>query len=349
MSGLPDGRPPGSKPQVSYLKPTNFNQGVSGDVFFIWDIKNVKYAVVHYIDELTDYHVGAMDFDPSSDWAADVLCRLWYDVFGPPDSLTTDGGTEFQGCLARLNELFGVQHDIVPDQAKWRLGHAERHGSIVKTGRNTPLPGSLMAQITSGKVKFKLNEAITQEEALRRADRIRAAAIEACHWLDAHEGLRRALAARSRPPQYELIREGTAVYVYDPPVNKRGLARRLQDNVSWSGPAIVVCVERNGTIPKKIWVRLRSRVKAYPLEKIRLATADEMISADFIVGALKDLEGELNEGKLQVADIEEDEKKEDSVEEKQLGGEVDPEVEKKRELTHDVPPAMGGGASSPAV
>ena len=349
--------------------------------------------MVHYIDELTDYHVGAMDFDPSSDWAADVLCRLWYDVFGPPDSLTTDGGTEFQGCLARLNELFGVQHDIVPDQAKWRLGHAERHGSIVKvmlmkvipelqidnlkdmqcalascfasknrvvdkhgvaplqavTGRNTPLPGSLMAQITSGKVKFKLNEAITQEEALRRADRIRAAAIEACHWLDAHEGLCRALAARSRPPQYELIREGTAVYVYDPPVNKRGLARRLQDNVSWSGPAIVVCVERDGTIPKKIWVRLRSRVKAYPLEKIRLATADEMISADFIVGALKDLEGELNEGKLQVADIEEDEKKEDSVEEKQLGGEVDPEVEKKRELTHDVPPAMGGGASSPAV
>lgn len=35
-------RPRGSKPQVSYLKPTNFNQRVSGDVFFIWDVKNVK-------------------------------------------------------------------------------------------------------------------------------------------------------------------------------------------------------------------------------------------------------------------------------------------------------------------
>ena len=75
-------RPPGSKPQASYTKPTNFNARVSGDVFFIWDIKNVKYAVVHYIDELTDYHVGALEFDPTSDWAAETLCRLWYDVFG---------------------------------------------------------------------------------------------------------------------------------------------------------------------------------------------------------------------------------------------------------------------------
>ena len=61
---------------------TNFNARVSGDVFFIWDIKNVKYAVVHYIDELTDYRVGALEFDPTSDWAAETLCRLWYDVCG---------------------------------------------------------------------------------------------------------------------------------------------------------------------------------------------------------------------------------------------------------------------------
>ena len=377
-------KPPGSKPQASYLKPTNFNQRVSGDVFFIWDIKEVKYAVIHYIDELTDYHVGALDFDPSSDWAADVLCRLWYDVFGPPDVLITDGGTEFQGALARMNELFAVQHEVVPDQAKWRLGHAERHGSIMKimlmkvvtelqidnlkdmqcalascfasknrvvgkhgvaplqavTGRNTPLPGSLMAQLTSGKVKFKLNEAITQEEAIRRADRIRAASIEACHWIDAHEGLRRALAARSRPPHLELLREGTAVYVYDPPANRRGLARRLQDNVSWSGPAIVVCVEREGTTPKKV-VRLRSRVKAYPLEKIRLATADEMVSADFIVGALKDLGGELNDGRLQVEDLKKDDPKEEEAAAEPPAVSVEAEVEKKRELLHDVPQALG--------
>lgn len=289
-----------------------------------------------------------MEFEPSSDWAADTLCRLWYDVFGAPDLLITDGGTEFQGSIIRLNDLFAVQHEVVPDQAKWRLGHAERHGAVVKvmlmkaiqelrfetlqdmqtaacacfasknrivgkngiapiqavTGRNTPLPGASMAQLMSGKVKFKANEQITQEEALKRSERIRAAAIEGCHWLDSHEGLRRALAARSRPPMMELIREGTVVYVYGPPMNRRGLARRLQDNVSWSGPAVVVCVERDGTVPKKVWVRLRTRVKAYPLEKIRLSTADEMVSADFIVGAFKDVEGELTHGRMQLLDYE---------------------------------------------
>lgn len=147
---------------------------------------------------------------------------------------------------------------MVPDQAKWRLGHAERHGAILKimlmktttaaqidsleemqhaltaalaaknrlttnagvsplqavTGRNSPLPGSLLAQIASGKVKYVTNEALDKDEALRRAERIRAAAIESCHWLDAHEGLRRALASRSRPPHLELLREGSVVYVY---------------------------------------------------------------------------------------------------------------------------------------
>ena len=377
-------RPPGSKPQASYTKPTNFNARVSGDVFFIWDIKNVKYAVVHYIDELTDYHVGALEFDPTSDWAAETLCRLWYDVFGPPDVLLTDGGSEFYGAVARLNDLFAVQHDIVPDQAKWRLGHVERHGSIVKvmlmkviqelqiscladmqcalascmasknriatkggvsplqavTGRNTSLPGSLLAQVTSGKVKFKTNEMITQEDALRRSERIRAASQEACHWLDAHEGLRRALAARSKPPMMELLREGASVYVYDPPANRRGLARRLQDNISWSGPAVVVCVERDGTVPKKIWVRLRSRVKAYPLEKIRLATADELLSADYILAALKDMEGELRGGRLQVQDYKPEKEIEPEADEEKETEHISAEVDRKRELQHDVPEAL---------
>ena len=68
----------------------------------------MKYAVVHYIDELTDYHVGAVGLDPTSDWAAEALCRCWYDVFGPPDVLITDGGSEFKGAVGRLNDLFAV-------------------------------------------------------------------------------------------------------------------------------------------------------------------------------------------------------------------------------------------------
>lgn len=215
-------RPPNSRPQVSYGKPTNFNQRVSGDCFHVWDVENVRYTVVHFIDDLTDYQVAEVAFDANSGWTAKLLRRKWYDVFGAPDVLVTDAGTEFRGAMERMNDLFAVKHDPIPDQAKWRLGHAERHGAVLKimmmktitatkidsleemhhaltatvaaknrlmntagvsplqavTGRNSPLPGSLLAQISSGKIRFTSNEMIDQDEALRRAERIRAAAVE---------------------------------------------------------------------------------------------------------------------------------------------------------------------------
>lgn len=61
-------RPPDNKPQVSYQKPTNFNQRVSADCFHVWDHAGVQYTVFHMIDELTDYEIGELEFDPGSGW-----------------------------------------------------------------------------------------------------------------------------------------------------------------------------------------------------------------------------------------------------------------------------------------
>ena len=166
------------------------------------------------------------------------------------------------------------------------------------TGRNTMLPSSLMEQLASGRVRFRFNEELTHNDALARAERIRAGAISAFHWLDAHTALRKALASRSRPPTLEAIQEGTTVYVYEPPPSRRGLARRLQDNSSWTGPGVVVCVERDNSVPRRLWIRIRGRVKAFPLEKVRLATPDEMTSSQFITDALKDVEAELSKGNV---------------------------------------------------
>lgn len=61
-----------------------------------------------------------------------MLRDQWYGIFGPPDILLTDGGMEFAGAVETLNDLMGVVHEAIPEGAKWRLGHAERHGSILK-------------------------------------------------------------------------------------------------------------------------------------------------------------------------------------------------------------------------
>ena len=168
------------------------------------------------------------------------------------------------------------------------------------TGRNTTLPHSVMEQLGSGHVRFAVNEELDVKDSLRRAERIRAAAVDSFHWIDSNEVLRRALHARSRPPKLEMIQEGTTVYVHSPPPHRRGQARRLQDHSSWDGPGLVVCVERHRDVPNRVWVRIRSKVRSYPLEKIRLATPDEMLGSNYIVQMLEDMSTEIKEGKLMV-------------------------------------------------
>ena len=279
--------------------------------------------MVHFVDGLTDYQIADCVINPDSRFAANLLRNNWYSVFGTPDLLVTDAGSEFAGAMETLNQLMGVVHDLIPDGAKWRLCHAERHGAILKlmvmkmvkshtlkgyeemrtavvaaciaknrlsnqagvsplqavTGRNCVLPASLMNQICTGRVRYLVNNNISKDESLRRAERIRSAAVEAFVWLDSHAVLRKALASKSRPPKLELLREGATVYIYDPPNNRRGLARRLQDNSSWSGPGTVVCVERDKEIPTRVWIRIRGRVRGVPLERVRLATTEELTSS----------------------------------------------------------------------
>ena len=335
-------QPPRDMPQVSANRPGSFNYRLSGDTFFVWDNDGRKFGIVHFIDALTDYQISDAAEFPTSKFTARLLRNQWYGVFGPPDVLITDGGREFMGVMDTVNDLFGVQHEIIPDGAKWRLGHAERHGAILKimimkmvqshslrglddirmaagaavaaknrltnnggttplqavTGKETMIPASLMTQICSGKMKFVVNQEVSREETLRRAERIRQAAVESFMWIDAHQSLRKALASKSRPPRLELIREGAQVYIYDPPNNRRGLGRRIQDNVSWSGPGVVVCVERDRPVPNKVWVRLKGRLRAMPLERVRLATVEEVASGQFIKEAIEDLEKELKQGRV---------------------------------------------------
>lgn len=110
----------------------NFNQRLSGDCFHVWDIAQLRYTVVHFIDELTDYQIATVTFDATSGWVAEFLRTRWYEVFGPPEVLLTDAGLDFRGQLGRLNDLWAVRHEVVPDGAKWRMGHVERHGAILK-------------------------------------------------------------------------------------------------------------------------------------------------------------------------------------------------------------------------
>ena len=52
------------------------------------------------------------------------------------------------------------------------------------TGRDVAVPTSLMDQLCSGQLKLAMNASLDQKEALRKAERIRAAAVDSFNWID---------------------------------------------------------------------------------------------------------------------------------------------------------------------
>eukprot|EP00435_Cladocopium_sp_Y103_P055481 s254_g18.t1 len=155
-----------------------------------------------------------------------------------------------------------------------------------------------MDQLCSGQLKLAMNASLDEKDALRKAERIRAAAVDSFNWIDSNEVIRRGLHARSRPPKLEMILEGSTVYVHQPPPHRRGQPRRLQDHVSWDGPGLVVCVERQENVTNRIWVRIRGKVRSFPLEKVRMATPDEMLGSRFVVSVLDQMADEIRMGKM---------------------------------------------------
>ena len=77
----------------------------------------------------------------------------------------------------------------------------------------------------------------------------------------------------------EMLCEGAMVYYYGPPTSRKGLPRRLQDQTSWTGPAVVAALERKEGSIKRDLIRYRNKLKGVPLEYVRLATLEEVESS----------------------------------------------------------------------
>lgn len=168
-------------------------------------------------------------------------------------------------------------------------------------GKDTSIPSHLMEAL-SGQFKFQLSTPTTIEDSFRRSADMRKAATDAFQWLEANEALRRAAGSRARLPRLELLTEGAQVMFWEPPPHRRGLAKRLQDQVSWVGPAVVASVERFDGSIKRVWVRYRRKLKGLPLEYVRLAVAEEQEASTVVAEALQDLEKQLQEGRVNAED-----------------------------------------------
>ena len=332
---------PTPAPKAAFARPTSFNQRVVMDTFYVWDANNFKFAVTHLVDAFSLYQIAVASTNASSNVVTHLVRDLWISVFGPPQTLMTDGGREFEGNLELVLKTFQVFHDIVPPTAHWRMALAERHGAVLKLmimkvikeksimgmgemqsavvastasrnmqarvsgyspmqlvfGKENFLPGNLMDAMEHGYLHYQPTDPTTMDDAFRRSLDIRRAAEEAFRWIQTNEALRRAATSKARLPKLEMLIEGSMVMFWEPPANRRGLGRRLQDDVSWVGPGMVVGIERKEGAIKRVWVRYRNKLKGLPLEFIRLAVAEEVQAQDINMEAFRDMENQLQLGR----------------------------------------------------
>eukprot|EP00439_Symbiodinium_sp_Y106_P022212 s3337_g2.t1 len=324
---------PTAPPRAAYDRPQRFNERIVADTFFVWDSNNEKYAVIHAMDAFSLYQAASLLPSARADRVAHFLKNHWIGVFGPPDIVMTDAGTEFAAQTEELLRAFDIQHEIVPPTAKWRMGLAERHGAVLKLlvmktilsttakgysetkecvlasvvarnrqmrvggfsptqivlGRDVAIPSSLLQQIQSAHFRYVTNQDLAFDDARRKNEEIRHAAAQSFHWADSHETLRKAVNSRSRHPRMEMLYEGAVIYFYDPPASRRGLPKQT----SWTGPAVVVAVERKNGAIKRVWARYRNKLKGIPLEFVRLAALEEVEGSKVCQEALQEVEKEL--------------------------------------------------------
>lgn len=201
-------------------------------------------------------------------------------------------------------------------------------------GKDTSIPSHLM-EAMSGQFKFQLSTPTSVEDAFRRSADMRKAAADAFQWLEANEALRRAAGSRARLPRLELLTEGAQVMFWEPPAHRRGLAKRLQDQISWVGPAIVAGIERKDGAIKRVWVRYRHKLKGLPLEYIRLAVAEEQEASTVVAEALEDLEKQLQEGRVNAEDFPQPQAGFDAPERPDIPAKIDPDYPE-RHMSEDL-------------
>ena len=123
--------------KAAFPRTFSFNNLVALDVFYIsWEKHTLAFLNVichgtnlQQVARLPDYVSGT----PTSASVWKLFSEMWLRPFGLPQTILTDGGSEFRFEFERRVEQCGVLHVVSDSYSPWQNGKAERHGGWVKT------------------------------------------------------------------------------------------------------------------------------------------------------------------------------------------------------------------------
>lgn len=113
-------------------KPRDFNDHISFDGAEWKDPQGKMYHFYHFIDSATNYHVAVPYQQRSTEGLIEAFSNAWLRWAGPPKSIMFDSTTEANSDqFAKYLQDLAIQSYVIPVNAHWQLGRAERHGAIL--------------------------------------------------------------------------------------------------------------------------------------------------------------------------------------------------------------------------
>eukprot|EP00435_Cladocopium_sp_Y103_P002504 s5108_g1.t1 len=112
--------------------PTDFNDHISFDGAEWKDPHGNTYGFYHFVDTATNFHVAAPFRQRTTEGLIEAFSTAWLRWAGPPKSIMFDSATEANSeQFAQFLQQHSIQSYVIPTDAHWQLGRAERHGAIV--------------------------------------------------------------------------------------------------------------------------------------------------------------------------------------------------------------------------
>ena len=114
-------------------EPRDFNDLVSFDGAEWTDPNGKTYSFFHFIDSATNFHTAIAYQQRTTESLIHSFNTAWVRWAGPPKKLMFDSATESNSEeFSQYLQQQAIQSYVIPTEAHWQLGRAERHGAILK-------------------------------------------------------------------------------------------------------------------------------------------------------------------------------------------------------------------------
>ncbi|CAE7242540.1 RE1 [Symbiodinium natans] len=300
--------PPHQPRTVKAFQPKRFNDRLCIDILYIKDLQKRVYMYLNCVDDATSYQAASYLGDRSEDSVVKNLLNGWFTFFGPPDEMTVDAEGAFRGMrFESLHAQLNVDIRVVPPDAHWQLGKAERHGQALKWNaarlisqfaatnlaevnlcvamavhaKNTLIRRSgsspsqwvfgrnpkLPASLLSDGGSIESCQLTSDSDRLQQIEAVRTQAMMNHHQFEAHAALRAALLRKSRPYRGQLFPGQKVAYF-----RLRSTQFDGEGSVEGYRQGIVLALDRNpsSNLATNVWIRnSRGRVVQCAPEQVR--------------------------------------------------------------------------------